>query len=125
MTDALRLRGSEIVASRGDADAVLRITEDTTGQRVLSVSARNIPREFEVFYVVTFSLQVDGEPVIEPESLIMTREYTYDETQVLGKAAEEIILRQSLADDLARQVMRRIEAVQIGSTVSQNSPSFN
>jgi hypothetical protein len=29
---------------------------------------------------------------------------------VLGKAAEERILRRSLADDLARRVLRRIEA---------------
>lgn len=111
LTDALRLRGSEVVDSAAQAGAVLKIVEDSTGQRVLSVSARNIPREFEIFYQVTFSLWVDGESMIEPESLIVTRSYTYDETQVLAKAREELELRRSLADDLARQVIRRIEAV--------------
>jgi LPS-assembly lipoprotein len=77
---------------------------------VLSVTARNVPREFEVFYQVTFSLLVDGERMIEPESLIVTRSYTYDETQVLAKSREEQELRRSLADDLARRVVRRIEA---------------
>jgi LPS-assembly lipoprotein len=111
LTSALRLRGAEIVSSPQQADAVLRITEDSSGQRVLSVSARNIPREYEIFYAVTFSLQVQGDPVIEPESLVATRSYTYDETQVLGKSAEESMLRRSLAEDLARRVVRRIEAV--------------
>jgi LPS-assembly lipoprotein len=107
---ALRLRGSEVVESRGDADAVLRITSEETGQRVLSVSARNIPREYEIYYTVTFDLAADGQSLMGPESLVVTRTYTYDETQVLGKAAEERELRRALADDLARQVLRRIAA---------------
>jgi LPS-assembly lipoprotein len=77
---------------------------------VLSVSARNIPREYEIFYTVTFSLAADGAALIEPVSLVARRSYTFDETQVLAKDREERILRRALADDLARQVVRRIEA---------------
>ena len=44
-------------------------------------------------------------------NLARTRSYTYDETEVLAKAAEEEILRRALAEDLARRVVRRIEAV--------------
>ena len=109
LTDALRLRGSQIVDTREDAQAVLNIIADDTGQRVLSVSARNIPREYEVYYSITFSLQVGGESIIDRESLVATRSYTYDETQVLAKAAEEDVLRRALAEDLARRVVRRIE----------------
>lgn len=109
LTDTLRLRGSEIVESRDDAQSVLDITVDDTGQRVLSVSARNIPREYEVYYSITFSLQVGGEQIITHETLIATRSYTYDETQVLAKAAEEDVLRRALAEDLARRLVRRIE----------------
>jgi LPS-assembly lipoprotein len=111
LRDALRLRGLEIVMSPEEAGATLTISEDQTGQRVLSVSARNIPREYEIFYTVTFSVRTDDGALIEPESLVATRSYTYDETQVLGKAQEERILRRALAEDLARQIVRRIEAV--------------
>ncbi|HEY8519734.1 MAG TPA: LPS assembly lipoprotein LptE [Gammaproteobacteria bacterium] len=111
LVDALRLRGTEIVSSREEADAILRITEDSTGQRVLSVTARNIPREYEVFYAVTFTLSLEGERVLEPQSLVAVRSYTYDETRVLGKSAEEAEIRRALAEDLARQVVRRIEAL--------------
>jgi LPS-assembly lipoprotein len=95
---------------------VLDITSDETGQRVLSVSARNIPREYEVYYAVTFSLRVGSENLITDESLVVTRAYTYDETQVLAKAAEEEILRRALAEDLARRVMQRIQA--LGTTAA-------
>ena len=111
LREALRVRGLQVVNTPQQAGAQLIITEDSSGQRVLSVSARNTPREFEVFYSVTFSLQSGTERLIEPESLVVTRSYTYDETQVLGKSQEERVLRRALATDLARQVVRRIEAL--------------
>lgn len=110
LRDALRDRGANLVESPQDASAVLRILVDDSGQRILSVSARNVPREYEVFYLVTFSLEAGGDELLEPQSLLATRSYTYDETQVLGKSAEETVLRQSLARDLAARVLRRISA---------------
>ena len=111
LTDVLRQRGAELLDAPADGAAVLDISADETGQRVLSVSARNIPREYEVYYTVTFSLRVGAESLITNESLVVTRAYTYDETQVLAKAAEEEILREALAADLARRVMQRIQSV--------------
>jgi LPS-assembly lipoprotein len=111
LTDVLRQRGAEVLTAPAEGAAVLDIVADETGQRVLSVSARNIPREYEVYYAVTFSLRVGAESLISNESLVVTRAYTYDETQVLAKAAEEEVLREALAADLARRVMQRIQAL--------------
>jgi LPS-assembly lipoprotein len=120
LTDVLRQRGAEVLEGPADGAAVLDISADETGQRVLSVSARNIPREYEVYYAVTFSLRVGAETLIGNESLVVTRSYTYDETEVLAKAAEEGILREALAADLARRVMQRIQA--LGTTVAALPP---
>ena len=120
LRDALRGRGAEVVQSRQEAGAVLRILEDSSGQRILSVSARNTPREYEVFYVITFSLELEGSSLIENETIIVTRSYTYDAMQVLGMGAEEQILRESLAQDLARQVLRLIE---VERSVAPMTPS--
>jgi LPS-assembly lipoprotein len=120
LNDVLRLRGAEVLAAPADGAAVLDISSDETGQRVLSVSARNIPREYEVYYAVTFSLRVGAETLISNESLVVTRAYTYDETEVLAKAAEEEILREALAADLARRVMQRIQA--LGATAAALPP---
>jgi LPS-assembly lipoprotein len=117
LTDVLRQRGTELLDSAENGAAVLDIASDDTGQRVLSVSARNTPREFEVYYAVTFSLKVDGKNVIDNETLVVTRSYTYDETQVLAKAAEEDVLRRALAEDLARRVVRRIESLGAAAVV--------
>ena len=116
LTDVLKQRGAEVLPAPAEDAAVLDITADETGQRVLSVSARNIPREYEVFYAVTFSLRVGAESLISNETLVVTRAYTYDPAQVLAKAAEEQILRRALAEDLARRVLQRIQA--LGTTAA-------
>lgn len=105
-----RLRGGVVVDRRDAADIVVRILEDSTGQRVLSVSARNLPREYEVFYLLRFEAQQAGATVLEGQELSAQRSYTYDETEVLGKAAEETRLRRDLAEDLAQRVLRRLIA---------------
>jgi len=120
LTDTLRQRGADVLRTPDESAAVLDIAADETGQRVLSVSARNIPREYEVFYSVTFSLKVAGKSVIDHETLVVTRSYTFDETQVLAKSAEEGILQRALAEDLARRVMRRIESA---SVAPANAPA--
>ena len=116
LTDALSVRGVELAESREEAGAVIRILEDTSGQRVLSVSARNTPQEYEVFYAVGFSLEAGGTALIDNEFLVATRSYSYDPTQVLGMSAEEQVLREALAEDLARRVLRRIEGVRPAAT---------
>jgi LPS-assembly lipoprotein len=110
LREALRLRGTEVVTTREEALSVLTIIEDSTDERVMSVTARNVPREYELYYAVTFALEAGSQRLIEPQSIVATRVYAWNENEVLGKTAEERILRRSLADDLARRVLRRIEA---------------
>jgi LPS-assembly lipoprotein len=122
LTDTLRVRGAQLVTAPESAQALLDISTDQTGQRILSVSARNIPREYEVFYTVKFSLEVDGQKLLDDEELTVTRSYTYDETQVLAKEAEQDILRDSLAEDLARRVVRRIETLAAAAPAAPAAP---
>ena len=103
--------GIELVDSPVDATATFSIHSDLTGQRVLSVSARNVPREYEIFYTVLYSLQSGEETLLEPRSQSLTMAYQWDETEVLGKEKEEEILRDSIADDLVRVVMMQISSL--------------
>ena len=56
---ALDDAGAAVAPSAGEADAVIRVTQDRTGRRVLSVSARNTPQEYQIFYAVEFSIARD------------------------------------------------------------------
>jgi len=109
--DELAKAGVEVVNTPADATAVFSILADDTDQRVLSVSARNVPREFEVYYTISYSVENGDQSVVKPQSLTRTRDYTYDETLVLGKAREEELLRQAIVDDLVRIIMKQLSSL--------------
>jgi LPS-assembly lipoprotein len=104
--------GAELVESPVEATAELAILTDDTGQRVLSVSARNVPTEFEVYYTVYYTVRSGEKVLLEPQLHTLTRDYTYDETQVLGKAREEELLRKAIVDDLVRLVLIQVSSIQ-------------
>ncbi len=109
---ALKKGGVKVTAVPASASAVVRIIEDESGQRVASVTARNTPAEYEVFYVVRYALAAGGQEALAPQQLSLTRDYNYDETLVLGKAAESSEIRDALADDLVGLVTRRLSLAQ-------------
>ena len=108
---ALQSSGVQLVDSAEEATAVLSILADDTDQRVLSVSARNEPTEFEVYYTIAYSI-VSGEKVLlSPQDITLTNDYTYDTRLVLGKAHEETMLRDALVSDLVRVVLKQISTL--------------
>lgn len=111
----LEANGVRVSEDRRSAVAVIRILDDETGERVLSVSARNIPREFEVFYIVEFELLLDGEQRLSEQRIVQTRAYTWRETEVLGKAEEGRRVRRALADDVASRMLRRMSSADKGA----------
>ena len=111
LTKTIRDSELALVDNPIDADSVIRVLNDDTGRRALSVSVRNVPREYEVFYLVNYAVFIAGEEVLAPQQFILTRNYTFDETLVRGKALEEQGLRESIATDLVGLLMQRIGAV--------------
>lgn len=107
MRRSLVTAGVDVVESRDAATAVFSILFDETGQRVLSVSARNTPAEYEVFYTVAYALAANGESLLPQQDLTLVRAYVYDETLVLGKAEEEQLLRRAIVDDMVRLVLKQ------------------
>jgi LPS-assembly lipoprotein len=103
--------GVDVVESAGSATAILTITADDTGQRVLSVSARNVPTEYEVFYSVGYSLASGEDVLLAPQDITLVRDYTWDETLVLGKLREEELMRDAIVRDLVRTVLKQISTL--------------
>jgi len=111
LVTVLRRSGVQLTDDPAGAQTILRILTDDTGRRLLSVTARNVPAEFEVYYRVRFSVAVDGVETVPVEQLALTRAFTFDETRVLGKSNEEEVIREAIASDLVGLVSRRLAAV--------------
>ena len=108
---ALIASNVEVVPTRGSSGAVVTVHEDEITERVLSVSARNIPTEYELTYTVLFSVTSGDQTLIDKEVITATRDISFDEAQLLAKEREQEILSEALARDLVALVMRRLAAL--------------
>ena len=111
LTGALAGAGATLAARREEASAVVIIHRDDTGRNVLTISARNTPQEYEVYYTVEYSVAAGGREILPRQQLTLTRDYAYDDTEVLAKQHEERDIREALARDLAALVTRRLAAL--------------
>ncbi|HET9679189.1 MAG TPA: LPS assembly lipoprotein LptE [Gammaproteobacteria bacterium] len=110
------LSGSErvtVVQNREAATAVLHIITDRQGKRVLSVSTSGLAREYEVYYVVQYELlDSEGEVLLPPQQHLLTRQYLYDQSDILSKNREADMLIDSMRQDMVRLMLRRLAAVE-------------
>lgn len=111
LRDGLRDAGIDVVETPVDATAVFEVIADDAGQRVLSVSARNVPTEFEVYYAVSYAVSTPDAVLLPRRSQTITRDYTWDETLVLGKEKEAQLLTEAIADDLVRVILIQLSGI--------------
>jgi LPS-assembly lipoprotein len=100
--------GASAAAGTAPGVAVLRIERDEVLERVASVSARNIPREYELTQVVRFSLDAGGMRRISSAEVTSSRSLTFDERRALAKEREREQVREALADEVAGVVLQRV-----------------
>lgn len=111
LRESLRRSGVEVVETPAAASATFSILSEATGQRVLSVSARNVPREFEVYYSVYYRVTSADKVILAPRDQTLTRDYIWDETLVLGKEKEEQLLREAVVEDLIRVILIQLSSL--------------
>lgn len=104
------LRGAGVTLDAG-APAVLAIERDELLERVASVSARNVPREYELTYVVRFSFKIGDEPRLQGEEVAVSRDFSFDERAALAKDREREQLRMTLAEEAAVIVLQRLASL--------------
>lgn len=97
--------------SRDDSTAVIHIITDSAAERILTVSTLNVPTEYELTYVLKFSVTSGPHELIAAEEHRLVRDYSYSESALLAKEREKTILSAALANDLVSVVMRRLSSL--------------
>jgi LPS-assembly lipoprotein len=100
--------GAQVAATGDAARAVVKVRRESAGQRVVAVSARNTPEEFQVFYDVDYSVAIDGVDIGSVDHIELTANYSYGSSAVLAKQREQHRIQQALARELASIVLRRL-----------------
>ena len=100
---------TRIVGDAKSAQAILTITGDVPVKNVLSLSSAGQVREFEL--VRTFSFRVHdpaNRDLMPPGRIVIRRDITYSDAQVLSKESEEALLWRDIQNDLVQQLLRRL-----------------
>ncbi|MEN8129488.1 MAG: LPS assembly lipoprotein LptE [Pseudomonadota bacterium] len=108
----LRANGVQVVDSKEQAMAILRITKNKSGRRVLSVGDNGKVREYQLFSVLSFEVRgMNKERLLKNQTIRLTRDFVFNENDVLGKSQEAELLRQDMEGDLIRLMLYRLQSV--------------
>jgi LPS-assembly lipoprotein len=104
-------RGTQVTGSPGSAKTTLRLSDLTETRQVLSVDPFGKAAEYQLTARVRFELVGGSQVLIPPDSLQVSRDYSFNAQQILAKEAEETRLQAFIQDELAELLLLRIEAV--------------
>ena len=98
-----------LVKDEKKAEAVLRQISFTREREIATLNADGQVREYQLRLVYSFRLENPaGAPLTQASEIVLLREITYDDNQVLSKAQEEDFLWQDMEKDLVQQILRRL-----------------
>ena len=104
-------RGARVVGSLGAARTILRITELTESREVLSVDPFGKAVEFKLTTRLRYDVSETGREPLAPDTMQVSRDYSFNAQQVLAKEAEEQRLQAFMQDELAELLLLRLEAL--------------
>jgi len=78
-------------------------------RRVLSLSATGKASEYLLRFRVGFVVNgLDGKALIEPQTVRLQRDFTFDNTSILAKEVEEERLSEQMQNDAVRRILHRV-----------------
>lgn len=103
LVNALTLSGVMLVEKSDAYD--LAIKKDELQKVIQSIGANNQVQEYRLEYIVEYTLGDEEIKLIQLE-----RDYSFDIQEIGGGQEEEATLRRQLAEDMARAIVRKINA---------------
>ena len=92
---------------------MLEFTQETREKIILSLAASGRVREFQLRYSVGFRVHDGKGGEFLPASTVrLTRDITFNDTDVLAKETEEQQLYRDMQFDMVQQIMRRLAGAQ-------------
>lgn len=106
---AVQAAGAQIAESPDNAQLTLHIVSETMDKKILSLSGAGRVREYQLNYRVSFRAHDrEQQEWIAPAELVLQRNFSYDDAQVLAKEREELLLQEHVRNDAVQQILRRL-----------------
>jgi len=115
--DLIRYFGNAIVPlapTPGSAapQVIVDILQEVREKNVVGVNASGQVREFQLKIRLQFRMRTpQGRELIAPTEISQQRDISFNESAVLAKEAEEVLLFRDMQSDILQQVLRRLAAI--------------
>jgi LPS-assembly lipoprotein len=98
-----------------DAQVVLHILSERQDKEILALSGGGRVREYYLRYHVMYRLTDSklAAEYIAPTEIVLRRELTYSDAEVLAKESEEMMLFRDMQTDAARQLLFRLQVAKL------------
>jgi LPS-assembly lipoprotein len=103
--------GTTLVDKPAEAQALLDITAVVDDKQVLSLTGGGRVQEYALSKRVNFSLHdAAGKELMPAAEITIRRSYTFNESEVLARLAEEERTLREMQTDAVQQILRRLQA---------------
>ena len=113
---SLRLTNARLVDSPAAAQATLHIMSEIREKQILSLGGQGRVREYQLRYRVGYRL-TDGKTAtfIEPSEILLKRDISFNDSEILAKEAEEALLYRDMQTDAVQQLVRRLQVAKLAT----------
>lgn len=103
--------GTTLTEKAADAEVAVQVLSEGREKIILSLDTAGKVREYELRQRFAFRVVArDGREVLPATTLVVRREMSFNDGQVLAKEQEEVMLYREMQNDVADQVLRRLAA---------------
>jgi len=107
---------TRLTESKANAQAIVSLLGEAQERLILAVSGGGRVRELQLRYRAMFKVtDAKGEIWLPQGEVVILRDMTYDDAQVLAKEAEANQLFREMQADAVQQMLRRIQAIRAAS----------
>ena len=111
---------TRVVVTDKGAQALMDLSGETKFRNILSLSGAGRVRELQLVLRVNMRVHDGkGAEFVPLTTLSITRDLTYNDSDVLAKEAEEAAIYREMQSDLVQQILRRLSAAQSARPVVQ------
>jgi LPS-assembly lipoprotein len=107
---------TRIVNDPKEAKARLVVTNQQQLRSILSLNAKGYVREVQLTRIFAYRIvDADNKELAPAGQILLQREMTFDDDQLLAKGSEEGMIVREMQSDLVQQLMRRLSAAKLKS----------
>lgn len=124
MLNMMKASKGQLTATPGEAGVVIKINKEDIRTRVLSIGATGKSTEQELNYYLRFQLYDNQDrPLLDDQIIEISREFFNNQTAVLAKSSEEMMIRNEIYQQATRMLMLRAKiAIDNSKAGSGQSP---